>query len=363
MASVHAAIKGLSTMRSPWHLALSVALLSSLPATAAHAAEPPDGGPKEGTEQKAKHHFHVAQTFKELGEYEKAATEFLKAYELYKDPAFFFNAGEMYRLAGNHKLAVKYFKLYLVEHPNGRVAAAAKSTVRELQPKADLQVAKEKLAKELARRKAEEQSAAAANARREGESAGAAKARREAEAAAAIAKAEQAVKEAAAAKERYEAEAAAAAKAKRDAEAAERERQKAAAAPPPAQAGAGAGTTEDGSWSVEKRLKVAGIATGAGGVAAIGVGAYFGFSAASDNSKLESLKNEHKFNPNLIDDRDASQTTFYVLTGVGAGALIGGAVLYYLGEGKGREAEEHASFFVLPAVTTSSASISCTGSF
>ncbi len=359
MASVHAAIRGLSTMHSAWHLALSVALLSSLPTAAAHAAEPPDSG----TEQKAKHHFHVAQTFKELGEYEKAAEEFLKAYKLYKDPAFFFNAGEMYRLAGNHKLAVKYFKLYLVEHPNGRVAAAAKSTVRELQPKADLQIAKEKLASEVARRKAEEQSAAAAKARREGESAGEAKARQKAEAAAAIAKAEQAVKEAAAAKERYEAEMAAAAKEKQEAEAAERERQKAAATRPPAQAAAELSTKADGSWSVEKRLKVAGIATGAVGVAAIGVGAYFGFSAVSDNSKLETLKNEQKFNPNLIDDRDASETTFYVLTGVGAGALIGGAVLYYLGEGKSGDPEARAAFSVTPVVTPSGASISCIGSF
>ena len=175
-------------MQSPWYVALSVALLSSVPAAVAHAEQPANGS----GEQQAKHHFHVAQTYKELGEYKKAAEKFLKAYALYKDPAFFFNAGEMYRLAGNHKLAVKYFKMYLVQHPNGRVAAAAKSTVRELQPKADLQVAKERLASELERRKAEEQSAAAAKARQEGESAGAARARREAAAAtaAAIEKAE-----------------------------------------------------------------------------------------------------------------------------------------------------------------------------
>ncbi len=105
MASVHAATKGLSTMHSAWHIALSVVLLASLPAAVAHAEKPASSG----KEQKAKHHFHVAQTFKELGEYDKAAEEFLKAYELYKDPAFFFNAGEMYRLAGNHKPAVTSF--------------------------------------------------------------------------------------------------------------------------------------------------------------------------------------------------------------------------------------------------------------
>ncbi len=313
MASVHAATKGLSTMHSAWHIALSVVLLASLPAAVAHAEKPASSG----KEQKAKHHFHVAQTFKELGEYDKAAEEFLKAYELYKDPAFFFNAGEMYRLAGDHKLAVKYFKLYLVEHPNGRVASAAKGTIRKLQPKADLQITKEKLASELARRKAEEQSAATARARREGESAGAAKARQDSAAVIPRGNADSTAEDGA----------------------------------------------EDGSWSVEKRLKVAGVATGAVGVVAVGVGAYFGFSAASNNADLETLKNDRKFESDLIDDRDSSQTAFYALAGVGIGALIGGGVLYYLGEGESESADGQTAFSLLPIVTPDSASISCSGSF
>ncbi len=351
-------------MQLTWHVALSLALLSALPAAVAHATEPP---PAAGSEEKAKHHFHVAQTFKELGEYEKAAEQFLKAYELYKDPAFFFNAGEMYRLGGNHKLAVKYFKLYLVEHPNGRVAAAAKSTVLQLQPTANLQVAEEKLAEELARREAERQSAATDKARREGESAGEAKARREAAAASAasIAKAEQAVKEATAAKQKAEAEVAAAAKAKQEAqgEADSARRQAAAAAARTPANSTTHGAEEDGSWSVEKRLKVAGIATGAAGLVSIGVGAYFGISANSTNADLEALKGEHLFDPNLIDDRGSSRTTFYILTGAGVGTLITGGVLYYLGEGEGRNAEERASFSVTPLVTTESASISFSGNF
>ena len=108
---------------------------------------------------------------------------------------------------------------------------------------------------------------------------------------------------------------------------------------------------------------MAGIATGAVGVVAVGVGAYFGFSAVSDNSDLENLKGDHKFDPSLIDDRDSSQTTFYILTGVGVGALIGGGGLYYLGEGESENPEERAAFWVAPVVTAESASISLWGSF
>ncbi len=361
MDSVLAAIKGTSSMPSARNIAFSIALLSSLPAAIANAGEPAAGS----AETKAKHHFYLAQTHKELREYERAAREYLNAYELYKDPAFFFNAGEMYRMAGDHKLAVKYFKKYLTQHPNGRVAEAAKSTVRKLQPKADLQVAREKLAKELARRKAEEQLAVAAKARREGESAGAARARQEAEAVA-TANARRSAEAVAKAKRDAEAAAAkaAAAKAKQDVEAVERARQVAATA---GTGGNAHSTTErgaeEGSWSVEKRLKVAGIATGAVSVAALGVGAYFGFNAVSENSKLETLKDDQRFNPNFIDDRNSSRTAFYVLTGVGAGALIGGAVLYYLGEGESENPEERAAISVTPIATPDGASISCAGSF
>ena len=345
-------------MQSAWHIALSVALLSSLPATTAHAKEPPPGS----SEAKAKHHFHLAQTHKEIGEYRQAAKEFLNAYELYKDPAFFFNAGEMYRLAGDHKLAVKYFKMYLTQHPNGRVARAAKSTIRQLQTKAELQIAKEKLAEESARRKALEEREAAAQLTREAETAAAARARQEAEAKArrdvqaAEAKAKRAV-EIAEAKAKQAAEEAAAAKA-------EAEKVKAAAESAPSETvAAPARVEEDGSWSVEKRLKVAGIATGAVGVVSLGVGAYFGINSTSDNSDLETLKVDRKFNPNTIDDRDSSETAFYVLTGVGAAALITGGVLYYLGDGATENPEQQAAFSVSPVVTTDGASISCWGSF
>ena len=350
-------------MQPAWHIALSVALLSSLPAAVANAAEPPAGS----AEQEAKHHFHIAQTHKELGEYEKAAEHFLKAYELYKDPAFFFNAGEMYRLHGDHKLAVKYFKMYLIQHPNGRVAAAAKNTIIEIQPKAELQVAKEKLAEESARLKALEEEQAAARALQEAETAGAARARQEAEVMAkreieaAQAKAKRDV-EAAEEKARRAEEAAAAAKAKAEADA-EKARQQQSVVTSPDGSPGDVDVDAEGSWSVEKRLKVAGIATGAAGVVALGVGAYFGLSSASDNSDLETLKEDRKFNPSTIDDRDSSATAFYVLTGVGAGALIAGGVLYYLGEDASEGAEEQMAFSVSPIVTTEGASISCWGSF
>jgi len=341
-------------MQSVWQLAFSTLLLSTLATTVVHAKEPPTAS----DEERAKHHYHLAQTHKELREYEQAAQEFLKAHELYEDPAFFFNAGEMYRLAGNHKLAVKYFKMYLTQHPSGRVAKAAKNTIRELQTKAELQIAREKLAEESARRKALEDKAATAERTREAETAAAARARVQAEEAA-----------------RREVEAAEA-KAKAAVEAAEArlKQAEAKAAPtkePPtrdqsqdkAVANAQTNGQNDGSWSVEKRLKVAGIATGAVGVLSLGVGAYFGFDAASNNSELSTLKSDRKFDPAFVEARDSSKTTFYVLSGVGAAALITGGVLYYLGDGTSENPEEQAGLSVSPVVTPNGASIACQGSF
>jgi hypothetical protein len=359
MASVHPELRGFSSMQSAWSVALSVALLSSVPAATAYAGEPPAGS----SEAKAKHHFHLAQTHKELREYEKAAEEFLNAYELYKDPAFFFNAGEMYRLSGDNKLAVKYFKMYLTQHPSGRVATAAKSTIRQLQTKAELQIAKEKLAEESERRKALEEREAKAKETRAAETAAAtraredaeAKARREVEAALAKAKRDVELAEAKAKQAAAEAVAANAAAEKAKSDAASAQQQKPAATPVAAK--------DDGSWSVEKRLKVAGIATGAVGALSLGVGAYFGINSASDNTDLETLHADRQFNPDTIDDRDSSATAFYVLTGVGAAALITGGVLYYLGDGASESGEEQTAFSLSPMVTTDGASISCWGSF
>lgn len=146
------------------HLALLV--IGSL-ATAA-AAQPAATPKKQPTQQEiasARAHFKAAEAAKARGDYKTAATEYLAAYELFQDPEFFFDVGEVYRLAGDEPGALTYYQVYLNLDPSGRGAAAARTAIDELQrsiaarkaaakPAADDE-AKRKAAED-ARRKADE---------------------------------------------------------------------------------------------------------------------------------------------------------------------------------------------------------------
>jgi tetratricopeptide (TPR) repeat protein len=103
---------------------------------------------------KAQHHFERATRYQELGEYQKAAEEYLEAYALYPEPEFFFNVGEAYRLAGDKDKAIEYFEKYLELDPGGRGSIAARKSVGELRDELEQEKAARRAAEEEAARRA-----------------------------------------------------------------------------------------------------------------------------------------------------------------------------------------------------------------
>ena len=77
-----------------------------------------------------------------------------------------------------------------------------------------------------------------------------------------------------------------------------------------------------------RTLRIAGIITGAVGVATIGTGAILGLRARSLSNKVT---NSTKFNPSDDSAGSRAETMQWVFYGVGAGAVVAGAALYYLG--------------------------------
>jgi tetratricopeptide (TPR) repeat protein len=113
------------------HLALLV--IGSLATSA--AAQPAAARGQQATQQQmvaARAHFQAAEAAKTSGDYQSAVTEYLAAYQLYPDPEFFFDIGEVYRLAGNEPEALTYYQKYLDLDPGGRGAAAAHIAIDEL---------------------------------------------------------------------------------------------------------------------------------------------------------------------------------------------------------------------------------------
>jgi hypothetical protein len=82
--------------------------------------------------QKAGQHVMEGDRFKDAGEYEKAAREYEKAYELVPHPELFFNLGQVYRLGGDDVKALEYYERYLAVQPKGRAAPQARQFVKSL---------------------------------------------------------------------------------------------------------------------------------------------------------------------------------------------------------------------------------------
>lgn len=235
---------------------------------------------------KAKNHYHRAQSYKRLGEYQKAAEEFLKAYELYQDAEFYFNAAEMYRLAGDRDRAVEYFKKYLVAHPDGRVSQAAKASVEELTSEmvaAQARRAQEDAAKEEAARDQRDKAAR--------EQKGAAPARPETE----------------------------------------------------LERGSDEDAEPDSERPSGKSFKLAGMASGAVGFLSLALGAKYGLDASSTSDELSV-----KYDPQTEKDGAAAEQKMFIFYGVGAAALIAGGVLYYIGHGRSSRAERARTVSVTP---------------
>jgi tetratricopeptide (TPR) repeat protein len=137
---------------------LALLVIGSLVTSA--AAQPATAPKKQPTQHElamARAHFQAAEAAKADHDYKTAATEYLLAHDLFPDPEFFFNVGEVYRLAGDEPNALTYYQKYLDLEPNGRGAATARTAVDELRRSiAAQQVAAKRAADDEAKRKAAE---------------------------------------------------------------------------------------------------------------------------------------------------------------------------------------------------------------
>jgi tetratricopeptide (TPR) repeat protein len=141
-----------------------VLLVGVLIGAAASSADAQRKKPTETEIAQARKHFETAEQAKERGEYQTAAREYLLAYERLPEPEFLYNAGEVYRLAGDKQRALSHYRKYLELDPQGRGAASARVASEELgrEIAADEEAARRRAAAEEARRKAEAERAAAA---------------------------------------------------------------------------------------------------------------------------------------------------------------------------------------------------------
>jgi tetratricopeptide (TPR) repeat protein len=93
-----------------------------------------------------------------------------------------------------------------------------------------------------------------------------------------------------------------------------------------------------------RQLRIAGIATGAGGVVSLAVGVVFGFKMKSIEDEIA---NDPVYTPSRYDDGRAAERNMYLFTGVGVAGIVTGGVLYYLGRRAAQTAERGTG----PAVT------------
>jgi iron complex outermembrane receptor protein len=102
-----------------------------LVASAAQAAPPDD------TKVQAKAHFAAGSAFYDAGSYDRAVEEYLAAYRLFPKADFLFNIAQAYRLKGEKRPSLAYYRRYLAEVPAGRGSAEAQQYVQQLEQELD----------------------------------------------------------------------------------------------------------------------------------------------------------------------------------------------------------------------------------
>ena len=86
-------------------------------------------GDDQGT---ARDHYIKGTRAYELGLYDEAIAEYMAAYKTKDDPALLFNLGQAHRLAGHATEALHFYKTYLAKVPETANRADVESKIREL---------------------------------------------------------------------------------------------------------------------------------------------------------------------------------------------------------------------------------------
>src|SRR3954469_10691246 len=93
--------------------------------------------------EQARLHAAQAKVHYDLGEFEKAAEEYILVYRLRPLPALLFNIAQSYRQAGQYEKAKQFYKAYLRENPDPKTSSSVKKALKEI----DELLEKEKQAK------------------------------------------------------------------------------------------------------------------------------------------------------------------------------------------------------------------------
>jgi tetratricopeptide (TPR) repeat protein len=116
---------------------LAVGLAVAVTEPAPLAAQAGGGGAAgadsaEEKRRRASRHVEEGDRYKEAGQYDRAAREYEKAYELVPHAVLIFNLGQVTRLGGEKRRALEYYERYLAAEPDGRASEQARSFVAEL---------------------------------------------------------------------------------------------------------------------------------------------------------------------------------------------------------------------------------------
>ncbi|MEM9073589.1 MAG: tetratricopeptide repeat protein [Myxococcota bacterium] len=93
-------------------------------------AETAETGEAETTESVARERFRAGSAHMESGAYLDAYAEFAAGYALTRRPLFLYNMGQAARLARNRDDAIRDYRRYLEEDPNGAGAGEAREWLR-----------------------------------------------------------------------------------------------------------------------------------------------------------------------------------------------------------------------------------------
>ncbi len=278
-----------------------LALLASLALCPASLwAEEEKPAPSESVMAQAKEHYQKALDHHGHKEYPAAAREYEKAFELFPNPEFVFNAAQVYRLDGQVRVALEKYNLYLELDQNGRGAGDARAHIATLKIQLALIVGREKKENEAAQQARAEREKKAADEREAAERTRLADERR----------ADLAV--------RY--------------------------------------SRDPGS----KTMRIAGLSTAGLGLVFLAVGGKFGLDAKSYE---QDVTGNTVWDQKDFDDGQDAERNALTFFGIGGAAVLTGGVLYWLGRGTSRSAASESQLSLTPLPTEDGASLLVHGSF
>jgi tetratricopeptide (TPR) repeat protein len=292
---------------------LRLVLLGAVVATAAPALA--QTAPSVDKKQVAKQYVEAGLAAQSAGDYDAAITFYSKAYDLLPHPTLIFNLAQAHRLAGRIEQALVLYRRYLSEDPKGPHAGTARDLVSEIEARKT----------EAARTAA---SARAADEARKTEARATDGARKP--------DASRTASEAPGAEARKPDPA-------RDAEASQPPRPQVSDRTPgdmTADAAAAAPARDTGSPEVAqpgRSQRIAGLATGAGGVAAFAIGIGFGLHARSLADELS--RDGATYDPGKVHAGERANTIAIVGIAGGSALIAAGAALYWWGYTQSRTDE------------------------